>query len=79
MLARVCKMKVGKLTHVIANAHIYDRHEDIAIELLSRQSFKAPKLWINPAVDDFYKFTVDDFELLGYEYGEPIKNIPVAV
>lgn len=79
MFAQVSALEVGELVHVIADAHIYDRHEPLVRELISRQPGKAPKFVMNPDVKDFYKFTVDDFTLEGYEPGPQIKNIPVAV
>lgn len=79
MFAQVCGMKVGKITHVIANAHIYDRHIEIAEKLLEMTPFTAPKLWVNPEVKNFYDFTVDDFKLIDYEYNELDCKIPVAI
>ncbi|MDR1774005.1 MAG: thymidylate synthase [Clostridioides sp.] len=78
MLAQVCGFEVGELVHVIADAHIYDRHIPMIKEMLQRKPFKAPKLVINPDVKDFYDFKVEDFVLEGYETHEQIKKIPVA-
>ncbi|HHX60762.1 MAG TPA: thymidylate synthase [Epulopiscium sp.] len=79
MLAQVSHMEVGELVHVIADAHIYDRHIPIVEELISRPTYEAPKLWINPEVKDFYEFTTDDFKLLDYKHGEKVSGIPVAI
>lgn len=79
MLAQVCGMEAGELVHVIADAHIYDRHVPLVEELISREPKSAPKLWLNPEVKDFYEFTRDDVRLDNYETGPQIKNIPVAV
>ena len=79
MLAQVNNMKVGRLIHVIADAHIYTRHLEIVEELLKRDGYPAPKLWLNPEIKNFYDFTTDDVKLLDYQYGEQITNIPVAV
>lgn len=79
MLAQVSGLEVGELVHVIADAHIYDRHIPLVKELISRGSYPAPKLIINPAVKNFYDFTVDDFQLENYQSGEQIKKIPVAI
>jgi thymidylate synthase len=78
MLAQVCNMKVGELVHVIADAHIYDRHVELVKELIERPQYTAPKFHINQDIKDFYQFTLDDFTLTDYETGEQIK-IPVAV
>ena len=79
MFAQVCGMKVGKITHVIANAHIYDRHIPLAKELIDNPSYHAPTLWVNPDVKNFYDFTVDDFKLIDYKYHELDCKIPVAI
>ena len=79
MLAQVCGYKAGELVHVIADAHIYDKHIPIVKELITRETHPAPKLWINPEIKDFYKFTADDVKLIDYETGPQVKNIPVAV
>lgn len=79
MMAQVCDMQVGEFVHVIADAHIYDRHVPMIEELIARPQFAAPKFWINPEIKDFYDFTPDDVKLLDYEYGPQITNIPVAV
>lgn len=79
MLAQVCGYEAGELVHVIADAHIYDRHIPLIKELISRKPFPAPTFWINPEIKDFYDFTVDDVRLDNYETGPQIKNIPVAV
>ena len=79
MMAQVSGLVAGELVHVIADAHIYDRHIPIVKEMLDNQSFKAPRLVVNPDVKDFYDFTVDDFKLEGYEYCRKKYNIPVAI
>ncbi len=79
MFAQVCGMKAGELVHVIADAHIYDRHIPLIEELISREPLPAPKFWLNPEVKDFYDFTPDDVRLEDYETHPQIKNIPVAV
>ncbi len=79
MFAQVSGFEVGELVHVIADAHIYDRHIPIVKELISRQAFPAPKFKLNPDIKDFYKFTKDDFIIENYKYGEEIKNIPIAI
>ena len=79
MLAQVCDMQVGELVHVIADAHIYDRHVPIVEELIKREQFPAPKFWLNPEVKDFYQFTTDDIKITDYVTGEQIKNIPIAI
>lgn len=79
MLAQVCDMQVGEFVHVIADAHIYDRHIPLVQELITREQHPAPKFWLNPEIKDFYAFTEDDIRLDDYVTGPQIKNIPIAV
>ena len=79
MLAQVCGMRAGEFVHVIADAHIYDRHVPMIEELISREPLPAPEFRLNPEVRDFYDFTPDDVRLDNYETHPQIKNIPVAV
>lgn len=79
MLAQVCDMQVGELVHVIADAHIYDRHIPIVEELISRKCYDAPTFHLNPEVKDFYKFTRDDVSVDNYITGPQVTNIPVAI
>ena len=79
MLAQVCDMEAGDFVHVIADAHIYDRHVPIIKELIERPTYPAPKFWLNPEVKDFYQFTRDDVRLDDYVTGPQVTGIPVAV
>ena len=79
MLAQVCGMEAGELVHVIADAHIYDRHIPIIRELIERNPFPAPKFSLNPDVKDFYEFTRSDVSLENYQAGEQVRDIPVAI
>ena len=79
MMAQVAGLVPGELLHVIADAHIYDRHVPLIEEIIANEPKKAPRLILDPSVDDFYKFTRDSFSVEGYEYAEFTKKIPVAV
>ena len=79
MFAQVSNMEVGELIHVIADAHIYDRHIEIVKNLITKEQFKAPKVTLNKEIKDFYKFSVDDLIIEDYITNEQIKNIPIAV
>ena len=79
MVAQSCNMIPGELLHVIADAHIYDRHIPIVKELIERETYPAPKFKMNPDVKDFYEFTVDDFTIEDYKTGPQVKNIPIAI
>ena len=78
MFAQVSGLKAGELVHVIADAHIYDRHVPIIKEVIEKPPYPAPKFWINPDVKNFYDFTVDDFRLEGYKFNDLDKKIEVA-
>ncbi len=79
MLAQVTGLVPGELIHVIADAHIYDRHVEIVRELIERPQYPAPQFKLNSEVKDFYDFTIDDIEISGYKTNPQIKNIPIAV
>ena len=79
MMARECDMEVGEFVHVIADAHIYDRHVPIIKELIEREQYPAPKFWLNPEKKHFYDFTEEDVRLDDYKCGPQVKDIPVAI
>ena len=79
MMAQCCGMIPGEFVHVIADCHIYDRHIPIIEELIQREPYPAPSFWLNPEKKNFYDFTPDDVKVENYQYGEQIKNIPIAI
>lgn len=79
MMAQVSGLEPGELVHVIADAHIYDRHVPLVKELIERPQYPAPKFELNPDIKDFYDFTTDDIKITGYKTNEQILNIPIAV
>ena len=79
MIAQVSGLKAGTLLHVIADAHIYDRHVDLVKEIMAKPQHPAPKLKMDTSITNFYDFTVDSFELEDYEYEKLGKKIPVAI
>ena len=80
MIAQVTGFQAGELVHVIADAHIYDRHVPVVEELIARKPFDAPKFTLDPSVTDFYDFTPDSVKLEGYQaHSLDPKLIPVAV
>ena len=78
MFAQVSGLKAGELVHVIADAHIYDRHIPIVKEIIEMPRLSAPVLEIDKSVNNFYDFTMDSFKLVGYECNEKKYDIPVA-
>lgn len=79
MFAQVSGLKVGELVHVIADAHIYDRHIPAVKEMLNNPEYPAPKFWINPEIKNFYDFKVEDFQLEGYEATPLSEKLEVAI
>ena len=79
MMAQVSGLKAGELVHVIADAHIYDRHIPLVKEILQNPRHKAPKLIVDESITNFYDFTVDSFKLVDYEYEKLETKIPVAI
>ena len=79
MMAQVSGFEPGEFVHVIADAHIYDRHVPAIEEIIRNTPKKAPKFIIDPDVKDFYAFTRDSFRMEGYEYSDFTGKIPVAV
>lgn len=79
MMAQVSGLEAGEFVHVIADAHIYDRHIPLAEEIIENEQFDAPEFWMNPEVKDFYAFTLDDFKLKNYKCCDKKYDIPVAI
>ena len=79
MFAQVSGLKPGELVHVIADAHIYDRHVPVIKELIQRPQYPAPKFRLNPDIKDFYDFTIDDIIIEDYRKNPQILNIPSAI
>ena len=79
MIAQVSGLEAGELVHVIADAHIYDRHVPVVEELITRKPYEAPKFTLDPTITDFYAFTKDSVKLEGYQAHPLDQKIPVAV
>jgi thymidylate synthase len=79
MFAQVSGLEAGELVHVIADAHIYDRHVSIIKELIKRPQYAAPRFELNPEVKDFYDFRLEDIKIGEYKAGEQIRGIEVAI
>ena len=78
MFAQVSGLEAGELVHVIADAHIYDRHVDMVKEIIGHEQLPAPKLEVDKSVKNFYDFTVDSFKLVDYKFNDKKYTIPVA-
>jgi thymidylate synthase len=79
MMAQVSDLEPGEFVHVIADAHIYDRHVPAIEEIITHEPKAAPTFHIDPSVHDFYAFTRDSFTVENYEYSDFTGKIPVAV
>ena len=79
MFAQVSGLKPGEFVHVVADAHIYDRHVPAVKEMLTKEPLSAPRVELNPEIKDFYQFTVDDIRVTDYQYHEFNYKIPVAI
>jgi len=79
MMALASGLVAGELVHVIADAHIYDRHLPVIEEMMRRPTYPAPTFRLNSEVRDFYDFTVDDVQIENYQTNPQIKDIPIAV
>ena len=79
MFAQVANMLPGELVHVIADAHIYDRHVDVIRDLITKKTYPAPKVKLNPDIKNFYDFKVEDLIVEDYITNQQVKNIPIAI
>ena len=79
MMAQASGLEAGELVHVIADCHIYDRHIPAVKSMLEKEGFAAPKVTLDPTIDDFYAFTKDSFKVEGYQYHPFDFEIPMAI
>ena len=79
MMAQVSGLKAGEFVHVVADAHIYDRHIPLVKELLQAKPLPAPKFVMDESITDFYQFTTDSFRLENYQFNAFDHKIPVAI
>lgn len=79
MFAQVSGFEAGEFVHVIADAHIYDRHIPIVKTIIERRAYPAPKLQLDTSVKNFYDFSVDSVFFENYQHGAPVRDIPVAI
>lgn len=79
MMAQISGLVAGELVHVIADAHIYDRHIPIIEKIIENQEFDAPSLEIDKEIRNFYDFKVESFKLVDYKYNDMKIKVPIAV
>lgn len=73
MVAQTCGLEAGEFVHTFGDAHLYSNHEGQAREQLIREPRPLPRMRLNPDVESVFDFTLDDFELVGYEPHPPIR------
>lgn len=78
MMAQVSGLVAGELVHVIADAHIYDRHIPIIEKLIEQPKHDAPNITIDRSITNFYEFKVDSFKLEDYKYNNFSVKVPIA-
>ena len=83
LIAQITGHKPGKAYHKIVNAHIYEDQLELMRDVqLKRTPFESPQLHINPNIKSLRDLetwvTTDDFEVVGYQYHDPIAY-PFAV
>lgn len=78
MVAQVTDLQPGDFIHTLGDAHIYTNHLDQVDLQIGREPFNLPEMKINPDIDNLFKFTYEDFELVGYEAHPKISG-PIAV
>ena len=79
MFAQVSGLKAGELVHVIADAHIYDRHIPLIEKMLEQPVYDAPEFVMDKSVKDFYAFNTTHFKLENYRYNDFEVKPEVAV
>ena len=85
LIAHTTGLKPGKMYWSIKDAHIYVNQIDGIKEQIERYEtlpdLKAPKLWINPEVKDFFKIDnskdIKDIKVVGYQHHGKI-SFPIA-
>ena len=85
MIAQVTNLEPGTLNWSIKDAHIYVNQIDGIKEQIKRYDelgdFKAPKIWLNPDIKNFYEFDnskeCKDIKVLEYQNHGPIR-FPIA-
>ena len=79
MMAQVSDLLPGELVHVIADAHIYDRHVPLVEEIIAQKPYSAPQVELQKEIRDFYDFTPGSVIVYDYQYHPFKSRIPVAV
>jgi thymidylate synthase len=77
MIAQQTGLELGDFVHTFGDVHLYHNHFDQAREQLSREPYPFPVMEVEAAADIF-SYTIDSFNLVGYE-SHPTIKAPVAI
>ncbi|HBS26831.1 MAG TPA: thymidylate synthase, partial [Gammaproteobacteria bacterium] len=77
IIAQITGKQPGQAYHKIVNAHIYEDQLELMRDVqLKREPFPSPQLTINPDIKTLKDLetwvTMDDFDVSGYQFHEPI-------
>lgn len=75
MVAQVTGLNPGEFIHTLGDAHIYLNHVEQVKLQLTREIFPLPKMILNPAIKDIFKFRFEDFTLADYKAHPHIKGV----
>jgi thymidylate synthase len=78
MLAQQTGLEPGEFVWTGGDVHIYDNHMDQVLKQLAREPYDYPQLLITRKPDSIFDYTLDDFEVVGYQHHPTIKA-PIAV
>ncbi len=74
MVAQVCNLQYGDFVHSFGDVHLYNNHIEQATLQLTRIPYPLPTMRINPAINNIFNFTFEDFTLENYQHHSPIKG-----
>ena len=75
VLATILPLFLWNKLQGVDNLYMYAHAKD----MLTKEEFEAPKLWVDPTIKDFYQFTANSFKLENYQYNEFHHEIPIAI
>src|SRR5699024_6939119 len=73
-LANVFDLKVVTFTHQMGNVHLYDNQIELAEKVIQAEEYEQPELWVNPEINNFYDYGLDDIVVKNYKHGEKIRS-----